>query len=63
LFAVFAGNKQSKQVRKCQNIEKFNLEVMKRFFKKPRVSVLVSNFKSRISFSEFLMKSRSQSFN
>jgi len=67
--AVFAGKKQSKQVRKMSEIrKKLNLKWSQRFFDKlrqnpqilkPRVSV--SNFKSRVQ--EFLMKSRSRSFN
>ena len=67
-FVVFAGKKQPKHVGRMPEIwKKFKSEVMTKFFQnflqngqivKSRVSVL--NFKSRVSVSEFLMKSRSR---
>ena len=73
LSVVFAGKKQPMQVEAITEIrKKINLEVVMTFFQKfPQntqilkcwVSVSVSNFKPRVSVSEFLMKSQSQSFN
>jgi len=71
LSVVFAGKKQPKQVGKMPESRKnFNLEVVTTFFQKFRQNsqilksrVSVSNFKSRRSVSEFLMKSRSRSIN
>jgi len=69
LFVVFAGKKQPKDVAKCQKFaknwsQKWWQHFLTKFRKNAQILkslVSVSNFKSRVSVSEFLMKSWSRS--
>ena len=66
LFVVFAGKKQPKHVGKMPEIwKKLKSEVMTTLFNKisakcTNFEVSVSNFKSRVLVSDFLIKSRSR---